>query len=129
MARKVTLDGLADAVDEILQEYQTQVERGTRECVQKIAKTGVSALRSESPRRSGTYASGWTSKIESGRMGAKAVLYNSKRPGLAHLLEHGHVTRNGTGRTFRRTPAHVHIAPIEQELVSAFERDLIEVIQ
>jgi len=129
MAKIVSIDGLAAAVEEILEEYRTEVERGTKECVQKAAKAGVAALKGTSPKHTGEYAAGWTSKIEEGRMGATATIYNAAKPGLPHLLEHGHVTRNGTGRTFGRTPARVHIAPVEEEINSAFERDVIEVIQ
>lgn len=129
MAKIVSIDGLAAAVEEILEEYRTEVERGTKECVQKAAKAGVAALKGTSPSHTGEYAGGWTSKVEEGRMGATAIIYNGAKPGLPHLLEHGHVTRNGTGRTYGPTPAHVHIAPVEEEINSAFERDVIEVIQ
>lgn len=129
MAKIVSIDGLAAAVEGILEEYRTEVERGTKECVQKAAKAGVAALKGTSPRKTGDYAGGWTAKVEEGRMGATATIYNAAKPGLPHLLEHGHVTRNGTGRTFGRTPARVHIAPVEEEINSAFERDVIEVIQ
>lgn len=130
MAKIVSIDGLAAAVEEILEEYRTEVERGTKECVQKAAKAGVAALKGTSPKgKTGDYAGGWTSKVEENRMGATATIYNGAKPGLPHLLEKGHVTRNGTGRTFNPTPAKVHIAPVEEEINSAFERDVIEVIQ
>ena len=35
------------------------------------------------------------------------------------------VTRNGKGRTFPRTPAHEHIAPVADELAEAFEREVL----
>lgn len=128
MAKAVGLDGLAAAVEEILAEYQTEVERGTKECVQRVAKAGVQALKDVSPRLTGEYAGGWTSEIKDGRMGATATLYNGKKAGLVHLLEHGHVTRNGTGRTFRRTPAHVHVKPVEEQLMADFEQQIEVVI-
>lgn len=128
MAKIVSIDGLAAAVEEILEEYRTEVERGTKECVQKAAKAGVAALKGTSPSHTGAYAGGWTSKVEEGRLGATATIYNGKKPGLPHLLEHGHVTRNGTDRTFGSTPAQVHIAPVEEELISGFESDIVEVI-
>ena len=125
MARAVGLEGLSDAIAEILQEYATEAERGTKECVQKAAKAGVKALKETSPSRTADgYASGWTSKTEEGRFGATAIIYNKKKPGLAHLLENGHVTRNGTGRTFRPTPAHVHVKPVEDQLVADFENQI-----
>lgn len=128
MARAVGLDGLAEAISEILEEYQTDVQRGTKECVQKVAKAGVKALKQTSPRQTGEYAAGWTSEVKEGRLGATATLYNQDKPGLVHLLEHGHVTRNGTERTFNRTPAHVHVKPVEEQLMADFEQQIEVVI-
>jgi hypothetical protein len=39
-------------------------------------------------------------------------------------LEHGHVTRNGTNRSYDDTPAHVHIAPVEEELITYFQKQI-----
>ena len=128
MAKAVGLDGLAEALTEILEEYQTEVERGVRECVQRVAKAGVKALKETSPRQTGEYAAGWTSEVKEGRLGATATIYNKDKPGLVHLLEHGHVTRNGTGRTFSRTPAHIHVAPVEDEIAREFEKQIEVVI-
>ena len=44
-------------------------------------------------------------------MGEAVIIYGkSKTYPLAHLLEYGHLTRNGK----RRTKAIVHIAPVEE---------------
>lgn len=126
MAQTVGIDGLAEALDGILSEYADEIARGTAECVRKVARTGVKALKEGSPKRTGDYAAGWTSKVEEGRLQAKATLYN-KKPGLPHLLEHGHVSRNGTGRTFGRVAGKAHIAPVEEKLAEQFQKD-IEVI-
>lgn len=128
MAKRVGLEGLADAISDVLEEYQTEIERGTKEAVQKVAKAGVKALKDTSP-GSGDYAKGWTSQVKEGRLGAEATIYNAAKPGLVHLLEHGHVTRNGTGRTFRPTPAHVHVAPVEEAVIVDFEKAIVEVIE
>ena len=128
MAKAIGLDGLAEAISDILEEYQTEIDRGTKECVRKVAKAGVQALKEVSPVRTGEYASGWASEIKDGRIGATATLYNAKKAGLVHLLEHGHVTRNGTGRTFGRTPAHVHVKPVEEQLMADFQEQIEVVI-
>ena len=126
MARRIGLDGLDDAIAKILKDYSDEIARGTVECVKKAAKAGVQALKDVSPRRTGVYAEGWTAEVKTGRLNATATLYNAARPGLAHLLEHGHVCRNGTG-WFGDVPAHVHIAPVEERLIAAF-RDGIKVV-
>lgn len=121
MAKKSTVDSLAADIQQILEEYESDVENLTREAVQEIGKKGVQALKSNSEVFGGTgkYKSGWASKVEETRMGAKATLYNSKVPGLPHLLEHGHAKRNGG-----RVNGTVHIKPVEDELEKAFAQAL-----
>lgn len=120
MARS-TVDTLAADIQKILEDYEGDIENLTKETVQKIGRKGVEALRSNSGVFGGTgkYASGWSSKVEETRMGSKATLYNAKVPGLPHLLENGHANRGGG-----RTAGRVHIKPVEEELIKAFEQDL-----
>lgn len=120
---------LQKRINDILKEYADDVDRMSAECVQKTARAGVSALKRNSPKRTGKYAGGWTYRLENKRLKSTATIYNGPRAGLAHLLEHGHVIKNGTGRVYGRTPASPHIEPIEQEICDAFGRDIIKVIQ
>ena len=88
----------------------------------------VKKLKAESPKGStGKYAKGWTRKLDRGRVSAGAVVYGKTAStyAVAHLLEHGHVKRNGTGRTFGKTQAIVHIEPIEQWAVGELEDRII----
>ena len=127
MARvKVTADNFAAVINQLLDEYEADTEKTTAEVVKEVTQDGVKALKSASGIFNGTkYKSGWTSKVETGRLYTTGVIYNGKLPGLPHLLEYGHVTRNGTGRTYAPTPAHAHIAPVEKELVETFEREVV----
>ena len=119
MARS-TVDTLAADIQAMLEEYGEDVTRLTKEAVQQAGKMGAEALKSNPSIFNGTrYASGWRSKVEEGRMGAKATLYNAKVPGLPHLLEHGHAKRGGG-----RVNGRVHIKPVEDELEKAFTREL-----
>lgn len=118
---KSTVDTLAADIQKILEEYEGDAKHLTKETVRKIGNKGKQALQSASGVFGGTgkYASGWTSKVEESRTGAKATLYNSKVPGLPHLLENGHAKRGGG-----RVSGKVHIKPVEDELIKAFEQDL-----
>ena len=124
MARVITPEQFQAEIQKILDEYSDEVSRKSEECVRKVANKGAKRLRSSSPSRSGGYASGWSVKTEKGRMDAVSIIHNKKKPGLPHLLEYGHVTRNGTGRTLGRTPAHEHIAPVETQIIEEFQRTL-----
>lgn len=118
---KTTVDTLAADVTKLLQDYEVDVTKMTREEVRKVAQKGVQALRSNSGVFGGTgkYSSGWTSKVETNRFTSTATLYNSKVPGLPHLLEHGHAKRGGG-----RVAGRVHIAPVEKELETIFTKGL-----
>lgn len=126
MARTIPADKLTGAIADILEEYGRDVENGLQFAVRKVAKEGAKALRAESKRtfvthdRKRPYYKGWTSSVETGRRSAQGVIYNKDLPGLPHLLEHGHVNRDGS-----RTQGVAHIEPIEREVVDAFEKEVI----
>ena len=122
MAKLTPIERLQADIDKILEEYADEVGQKSEECVKKVAQKGVKALRNNSP-GSGKYAKGWKYQLETSRLETVATIHNSK-PGLPHLLEHGHVTRNGTNRSYDDTPAHVHIAPVEEELVQYFQKQI-----
>lgn len=118
MARKVPLERLADEVDKILQEYGDDVQVNLNEIVTAMTKKGAQAVRGQAKgavKGTGKYASAWTSEIERTRLATVGTIYNRK-PGLPHLLEHGHALRNGG-----RTAARPHIEPVETEIVREFE--------
>ena len=94
------------------------------EAVTKVAQKGAKAVRGNSAGSfggSGKYAKGWTYQSEYRRLGSVATIYN-KTPGLPHLLENGHAKRGG-GRVSGRT----HIAPVETEIITEYERAIQEV--
>lgn len=123
---KTALDKLNSAINRIVTEYADMVNVNVDEVAQKIGTAGANALRAKSREMfgNGDYAKGWRKQVDVTRTGVTVTLYNATEPSLVHLLEHGHVTRNGTGRTFKPTPAHVHVAPIEQELAATFEQEV-----
>lgn len=124
---KTPIDKLNEAISKMLSEYEGQIAGNLGEIVENMGKKGAQALKQksrESVNGSGEYAKGWKSQTTQGRTGATAVIYND-HPGLPHLLEYGHVTRNGTGRTFPRTPAHEHIAPVADEIAETFEKEVL----
>ena len=119
--RKVTPEQLGVAIQEILDEYGDEVNNNIEEITTRIAKKGVQALRSASSifGGSGKYKSGWKVEFENTRYSKTAKIWNAKVPGLPHLLEYGHLLRNGS-----RAPGRTHIAPIEDQLVREYEEML-----
>lgn len=109
-----------EAIDQYLTPYRYEVQEALNKAIDDTAKEAVKRLKEESAKEfkaSGKhdkkYAQGWAWKHETGRLKSGAVVYGkSGTYQLAHLLENGHVTRNGTARRFPNTPAHEHIKPI-----------------
>ena len=129
MVKKTPIDKLSESIAAILKEYGDDVAEATRECSKRVTKAGVKAVKASARQsfetsRGGEYVSGWTSQFETGRLSAQGTIYNKKVPGLPHLLEHGHVSRNGTGRTFGTVQGRIHIAPVERQIVKDFERNI-----
>ena len=127
------VDKLNQAIRRILAEYAEDVNHDVEAVAVRMGQRGAAALREKSAqtfpvnknrRISGKYAKGWTSSKEGSRLGTVVTIYN-KVPGLPHLLEYGHVSRNGTGRTFGRVPGHEHIQPVAEELETTFEREVL----
>ena len=131
MANRTPVDKLADAISGILDQYEGEVRDNLGEITTQIGKKGVQALRRASKDAlkigSGKYARGWKTQVEKGRLGTTVIIYN-EHPGLPHLLEYGHVSRNGTGRTYGEVPGHEHIQPVAEELVRDFEKKVVEAL-
>ena len=106
-----------EVVERYLHDYGVSVAEETFEAIDEVSKEAVKKLKAESRASfgGGEYAQGWTRKFDRGRIRGYATVYGKKPTyALAHLLEHGHVTRNGTGRVFRPTPGRTHIAPVAE---------------
>ena len=112
--------------DKILEEFRDDVDKNMNEAIKKVTKAGAKQVKANARSAVGgkKYASGWTSQFESGRLSAQGTKYNRSQPGMPHLLEYGHVTRNGTGRTYKPTPEHPHIESVEQELEQTIIKEL-----
>lgn len=132
MAKKVTLDNLGAAIKEVLEEYDGEVRQNLSQITKNVTQQGVKALRSESAatfdttsKRKKKYANTWTSTVQTGRLSTQGTIYNTQ-PGLPHLLENGHVARNGTGRNKGKqfVEGREHIAKVERELEKLFEAEV-----
>jgi HK97 gp10 family phage protein len=120
MAKKVKIDGLADAVMKELDEYSKVIDEDMRKAVSKAGQTVRKEISANAPKRHGDYAKSWsTKKTRQTSRSFEVTVYSRNRYQLAHLLEHGHAKRNGG-----RTRAQVHIAPAEQNGIRQLEEDI-----
>ena len=121
MPKKVTTDTLAASIRDILEEYGDEVKGSLDEITKKIAQKGQQAIKNESKSKFNgkRYWKGWKVDLQVGRLDTKATIYNESLPGLPHLLEYGHAKRGGG-----RVQGTVHIAPVEEQLVNEFEKQV-----
>lgn len=122
-------EDLSKAVAYVLHEYEESVIETVQRVTNELAKEGVNRVKASSPvnpqgTKRGAYKSGWLKKVTVNRMGASAIIYNGKFPGLVHLLEKGHALRQGG-----RAPAQEHVAPVQEWMSQELETRLKEAIQ
>lgn len=101
----------------IIKELNADVQKALEETARELAKEGVERLKRTSPKRTGKYAKGWTSKKQDDAI----IIHTKNKPGLTHLLEKGHAKRNGG-----RTKPIKHIEPVEEYLKKEMERRVEE---
>ena len=107
--KKVSIDGLADAVMQEMEEYNKLAADTMKKAVDRAGKTVRDQIKGSTPVRTGKYAKSWTTrKTKESSTVLEVTVYSPSRYMLAHLLEHGHAKRNGG-----RVRAIPHIAPAE----------------
>ena len=119
MSEKVSIDEVASTINEMLEDYAKLATDSMKEAVTKSAKTVRKEISANAPRRTGKYAKSWRTKTTKEDSHTLEITVHSSKPGLSHLLEHGHAKRGGG-----RTAAQEHIAPAEQKGIDQLEKDI-----
>ena len=124
MSETISVDGLADAISDALQQYSDAVIDGVKQAEDITAKECKENLIADSPvGATGKYKKGWKVTVTADTPLEKHTVIHNKQAGLTHLLEDGHATRNGG-----RTRAFPHIKRNEEKANAAFEKRVEEVI-
>ena len=96
MSKTVSIDGMAEAINEGLQEYAKLASFEVKRAVRKSAKTVKEQIETGAPSRTGRYKSSWVAtKQEESSQSLQMVVHSKDRYQLAHLLENGHAKRGG----------------------------------
>ena len=100
---KINISQLGNVISDELDRYREDVKQAVAESVKVVAADAADDLRQTAPKDTGDYRASWTYKQD--RRTGDAVVY-AKAPEyrLTHLLEFGHVNRDGT-----RTAPEPHI--------------------
>lgn len=118
----IKADELDEFVKKILDEYGDKAITAMEKAAAGVSKAAANKVKADSPERTGKYKDGWNAKLFKDRVSVEAVVYNSRRPGLTHLLEHGHeiVLYGHALANGGRTQPQVHIYPAEQWAIDEF---------
>lgn len=117
MSKTVSIDDMAEVISQELESYRKEVVDALKKDVKAVAKETVQTLKDTSPKRTGEYAKGWKNKItEDSRDDIQSVVYNAKKPSLAHLLENGHAKITGG-----RVEGIPHIRPAAEQAEKELE--------
>ena len=119
MGTRTSVGNLAAEVMKQLNDYAELTTEGMKKAVNDAGKTVRKEIQAGAPARTGAYAKSWKLKKTDESSNKLEVTIHSSKPGLPHLLEHGHAKRNGG-----RTAALQHIAPAEELGIEQLERDI-----
>ena len=132
MSFEISIDQLPDAISGVLSETSSAAINGLEKACKKTAPPVTRFLKDRSPKRTtvvhgmkpGAYAGSWRNRINRERLSVSATVYNKKYYFLTHLLEDGHVNRNGT-----RTEGIPHIEPAADLADRTFEEQAVRCIE
>lgn len=114
-------------IKDILNEYSIDIQEGIDNEAQDISKKAVNDLKNATGTyqvRTGKYNKGWRVNTKKGRGIINCLVHNATDWQLTHLLENGHVKRNGG-----KTRAFVHIRPVEEKYVNQYQQDVEKIIK
>lgn len=87
-----------------VQIFNIDIELLVDDIIMSAGKELAREIEYKSPKRTGKYAKGWTSKYDKNKK--ESTIYNEESPTLTHLLEFGHLTKNK-----KRLSPNPHIRP------------------
>ena len=125
MSRTVSIDEMAAAINEGLEEYANLSSQGVKSAVRKTSKAVKDQINGSAPVRTGRYAKSWKVKTTAeSSQSLEQTVYSPNRYMLSHLLEKGHAKRGGG-----RVRAIPHIAPAEAAGEEKLTQDIIRGLQ
>jgi len=117
MSRTVSIDEMAAAINEGLEEYANLSAEGVKSAVKKTSKAVKDQINGSAPVRTGRHAKSWKVKTTAeSSQSLEQTVYSPNRYMLSHLLEKGHAKRGGG-----RVRAIPHIAPAEEMGIEMLE--------
>ena len=125
MARTIGGQDVGKAIADALREYTDAVSEGIRKEVDEAATEIKQGIQARSPTgATGKYQKGWRIKKTDSQGVTSRIIHNAAKPGLVHLLEHGHAKRGGG-----RVAGKPHVAPAAEGRVRQMEENIKRIIE
>lgn len=123
---KTDINGISDAISDIMNDYSTSVRETVNTEIDKAAKSLKKSISADAPvGQTKKQKKSWKVTKEKLAGGEIKAIVHSTDYRKVHLLENGHVTRNGVTRT---KPIH-YVSKNEQKLVEEFPEQLANAIK
>ena len=114
---------LAVAIEQYLREYTSDVSAAIAQEIESTAKEIKDDIVARSPEATGEYKRGWRIKKQDRQGVVSRIIHNAAKPGLVHLLEHGHAKRGGG-----RTRAFPHVRPAAEPRLEAMAEHIRQIL-
>ena len=125
MERKVSVNALAGANMDTLEENADLAAEDVKQAVRDAGDVVKDDIRSHAPKDTGDYAKSWAvKKMKETSSSLTVAVHSRNRCQLAHLLEFGHAKRGGG-----RVAAQHHIASAEQKGMEYLEEEIRKVLE
>ena len=116
---------LAEALGDVLENYATNLRTAINADTETAAKELRKAISAEAPAKTGKQRKSWRIAREYlGGVDLKTVVHSTDYR-KAHLLENGHLTRDGKTRT---KPTH-YVSRNADRIIDKYQRQVIETIK
>lgn len=120
MSKTIKADQLTKELTKALESYSDDISEVVEEVSNNVGKEAIEEIKQLSPKKRGNYSKGWSLKKDQlGKSKYCIKIHNKTNYQLTHLLEFGHVTKNG-----KRTKAIPHIRPVEEKYSKKYEQEL-----
>ena len=120
----VKIDQLGAEIAQALSQYTEEVSKAIEAEIDTTATELKDEIKAKSPVMTGSYKKGWAVKKESSKGKVTRTIYNKTDYQLTHLLEFGHVNRDGT-----RTHGKAHIGPAEDKYITKLNKRIEQIIE
>jgi hypothetical protein len=120
-----TIANLDEAIADILEDYSTAITETVNEQTEKAANQLKKDISADAPVRTGKQKKSWrVTKKKIAGIDLLAIVHSTDYRKV-HLLENGHLTRNGVTRT---KPMR-YISKNEEKIIEQYQQDVVTAIK